>query len=79
MRNHTRNFDSAYVIIEASHERGVIMLKSLKIFSIFVSLFLRFYRSKNAAPHYTWYDIYTYRYYIVRITETLYNIAVCVS
>lgn len=37
MRNYTRNFDSAYVNVEASHERGAIMLRSLKIFSIFDS------------------------------------------
>jgi len=61
MRNHTRNFDSAYMNIEASHERGAIMLKSLKIFSIFDSSFVSIARRMQLLSL----DVYTYRYYII--------------
>lgn len=51
MRKHARNFDSAYVNIEASHERGAIMLKSLKIFSIFDSSFVSIARRMQLRSH----------------------------
>lgn len=60
MRKHTRNFDSAHVNIEASHERGAIMLKSLKIFSIFDSSFVSIARRMQLRSH------NVYRYHAAR-------------
>lgn len=51
MRNHTRNFYFAYVNIEASHERGAIMLKSLKIEYIFESSFVSIARRMQLLSH----------------------------